>query len=54
MSATLLILIVPAAVGFIIAPRVGRPAATILRIVSASLGVAALALVLVPTGSCIA
>jgi hypothetical protein len=53
-SPVLLVLVVPAALGFIIASRLGRPAATILQILSAMLAFVAVGLVLVPTGSCIA
>ena len=52
-SSNLLVLLLPAAVGLFVATRHRGPGAVILGIVSAILGLAAVAFVLVPTGSCI-
>jgi hypothetical protein len=49
----LLVLLAPTVIGFIAAPRLAQPEGAALRLVSAALGLLAILLVVVPTGTCV-
>lgn len=52
-SPMLLVLLAPTVIGFIAAPRLAQPEGAALRLVSAALGLLAILLVVVPTGTCV-
>jgi hypothetical protein len=53
-SSVLLLLLIPAGLGFVVAARSSRPTATALLLVSGILGGIAVVFVVVPTAGCIA
>jgi len=53
-SSVLLLLLIPAGLGFVAAAKTSRPTATALMLVSGILGMVAVVFVVVPAGTCVA
>ena len=53
-SSVLLLVLIPAGLGFVAAAKTSRPTATALMLVSGILGLFAVVFVVVPTGACVA